>query len=123
MALKTGINVSEVPHEYCYDLGVVADWHLPGPLLKHGIAMLASFTLEPDSGEEMKQLFAVLKEFYRERGQWLQFQGKMVLNDEYRSTGKWYVSGFSKVPVIVKQTPDRLAVTGSLDAGRRGANS
>lgn len=39
MALKTGTNVSEVPHEYRYYLGVVADWHLPGPPLKHGIAM------------------------------------------------------------------------------------
>jgi hypothetical protein len=123
--------------------------------------------LEPDWGdsryaytdEEMKQLFAVLKKFYREEnfaaaaerfmkwgqdvpprncrllteistspcpkcgGQWLQFQGKMVVNDEYRSAGKWYVSGFSRVPVIVRETPEAVAVIGSVDAGRRGVNS
>jgi hypothetical protein len=30
----------------------------------------------------------------------------MVVKDEYQRVGKWYVSGFSKVPVIVRRLPE-----------------
>ena len=36
-------------------------------------------------------------------GQFVQFQGKMVVNDEYRSVGKWRASGFARSPVVVRR--------------------
>jgi hypothetical protein len=36
-------------------------------------------------------------------GQWLQFQGRMVVKDEYQRVGTWYAGGFSKTPLIVRQ--------------------
>jgi hypothetical protein len=37
-------------------------------------------------------------------GQWIQFQGYGLANDEYRPHGDWYVAGFSPTP-LVRQPP------------------
>ena len=33
-------------------------------------------------------------------GQWVQFQGRKLINDDYRNVGSWYVTGFAARPVI-----------------------
>jgi hypothetical protein len=33
-------------------------------------------------------------------GQWIQFQGRKLINNDYRNVGSWYVTGFAARPVI-----------------------
>jgi hypothetical protein len=33
-------------------------------------------------------------------GQWVQFQGRKLINNDYRNVGSWYVIGFAARPVI-----------------------
>lgn len=42
-------------------------------------------------------------------GQWVQFQGRKLINDDYRNVGSWYVTGFAASPVIaVPVTPTSM---------------
>jgi hypothetical protein len=37
-------------------------------------------------------------------GQWVQFQGRKLINGDYRNVGNWYVAGFASTPVIAVRT-------------------